>query len=204
MRKAKAADEAPTEAIALQDDWYSWRIKAEWHNAWAKHKTYWQPKLDAMRKALTEVRTVFEDHLSTEEIRFEEDCRRLYGGGDSVVVYFLPEGGAANDLALFYDSNVLPRLRERLKLTEGADAGSVLNEILGEEWLDTFRVAQQASPEAALEFVLTKVAGEILAVLTEDSPTGHPLLPRLSSLLAAAAAADGEQAGLPAVAARPL
>jgi hypothetical protein len=198
MRKAKAADEAPTEAIALQDDWYSWRIKAEWHNAWAKHKTYWQPKLDAMRKALTEVRAVFEDHLSTEEVRFEEDCRRLYGGGDSVVVYFLPEGGAANDLALFYDSNVLPRLRERLKLTEGADAGSVLNEILGEEWLDTFRVAQQASPEAALEFVLTKVAGEILAVLTEDSPTGHPLLPRLSTLLAAAAAADGEQAGLPA------
>jgi hypothetical protein len=153
--------------------------------------------MDAMRKSLTDLRTVFENHLSTEEVRFEEDCRRLYGGGDSVVVYFLPEGGAANDLALFYDSNVLPRLRERLKLAEGSDAGSILNELMGEGWLETYRVAQEVSPEAALEHVLTKVAGEIVAVLTEDSPNGHPLLPRLSSLLTAAASADADQAGLP-------
>jgi hypothetical protein len=198
LRKAKAADEGPSQAIAVQDAWYSWRIKAEWHTAWAKHKTSWQPKMDAMRKSLTNLRTVFENHLSTAEVRFEDNCRRLYEGGDSVVVYFLPEGGVANDLALFYKNNVLPRLRERLKLAEGSGAGSVLNEIMGEGWLETYHVAQEISPEAALEHVLTTVAGEILAVLTEDSATGQPLLPRLSSLLTAAASNDADQARLPA------
>ncbi len=193
--KVKLSDPEPRNALETQNRWYEWRTQAEWHAAWAKYAEYWRPKADSLRKTLSEIVEAFNAHATAEQERFQENCHRLYSATRGVV-YFLPESGSTNDLSLFYETAVLPRLRERLKLPEGSDEGQILDRIMGQSWLDAYLASTQAPAEQTVEFVLDKAESEIYSLLADGGDEEKPILPRLSTLLAAVASGATEQAGL--------
>lgn len=194
MRKVPQSDPRVTAALKEQADWYQWRTRAEWHTAWGKYRAFWESKVNVVRETLNDIVDAFERHAQAEPEAFREACNQLYNARQGVV-YFLPEGGDSGDLNLFYETSVLPRLREK---HGEAEVGAILNKIVQDAWVDAYQEGQRA-PDHAVEAILLRVRAEIHALLTTSSGDRQPpLLPPLSELLVAAAG-GGEGANDPLV-----
>jgi hypothetical protein len=171
--------------LAELNDWYVWRTRAVWHEAWNANADAWRPKLNQLQTKLRNVIASFTNHAANEQDAFKSSCQSLYQPRTGVVYFLPPDPSASNDLDNFYRGAVLPKLRERLDLPEGAEAGQVVNRIVGKRWDEAYDATTTGSDDAALRYVVDLVEEAIYEVLDRDDE--RPILPRLKTLLAAVA-----------------
>lgn len=195
-RKSRWSDPAPSRAVAELNDWYIWRSRGIWHEVWNANADAWRPKLNQLQAKLRNVVGSFTNQLANEQAEFQSSCQRLYQPRTGVVFFLPPDPTAANDLDSFYRGAVLPKLRERLALPEGAEAGQIVNRIVGQRWDEAYDATTTGGDDAALEYVLDVVEEAIYNVLEGERDDERPILPRLKTLLAAVAS-EREETGYP-------
>lgn len=192
--KVKWSDPEPAKALSDLSEWYVWRTRAAWHEAWNAYSDTWRPRVGQLQSKMRSVVGAFTTLAANEQNEFQSSCQNLYQPRTGVV-YFLPsDRNAANDLNGFYQASVLPKLRERLGLPEGAESGQILNRIVGQHWNEAYDATTTGGDDAALHFVLDAVEEAVYEVLDRDDD--RPILPRLKTLLAAVAS-EQEDTGFP-------
>jgi hypothetical protein len=194
MRKVKWSDVTPSAALTDLTAWYVWRTKAAWNEAWSANSDTWRPKVRQLQTKVRGVVGAFTTHAANEQNDFQSSCQNLYQPRTGVVYFLPPDRNASNDLSGFYQGSVLPKLRDRLSLPEGADAGQVLNRIMGQRWNEAYDATTTGGEGAALQYVLDVVDEAVYEVL--DREDENPILPRLKTLLAAVAA-ERDDTGFP-------
>lgn len=194
LRKVKWSDPAPSAALAELTDWYVWRTRAIWHETWNAYADTWRPRIGQMQSKLRNVVGAFTNQAASEQSEFQGSCQNLYQPRTGVVYFLPPDRNASNDLNGFYQASVLPKLRERLGVPEGAEAGQIVNRIMGQKWNEAYEATTTGGDDAALQYVLQTVEDAVYEVLDRDDD--NPILPRLKTLLAAVAA-EQDDTGFP-------
>lgn len=194
LAKVKFNDEEPREALDRLRVWYDWRTKFEWQDAWGRNSQTWRAKEQRLRKRLDDVIGHFDAHAHAEAESFQRNCQDLYRPRTGVV-YFLPDPGEANDLDSFYRTAVLPRLRERLNLPEGAEAGQILSVMMQDKWRAAYETTANADSEEMKRFVMEEVQERMYSVLGGVvGEAESSILPKLRQLLKAIATGEDQRA----------
>jgi hypothetical protein len=193
-RKVKWSDPTPSRALTDLTAWYEWRTQSVWNEAWNASSDTWRPKVGQLQAKLRNVIGTFVTQAANEQNDFQASCQNLYQPRTGVVYFLPPDRNASNDLHGFYQGSVLPKLRERLGLPEGAEAGQVVNRIMGQKWNEAYDATTTGGDDAALRYVLDAVEDAVYEVLDRDDE--KPILPRLKTLLAAVAS-ERDDSGFP-------
>ncbi|GAA3868914.1 hypothetical protein GCM10022243_38140 [Saccharothrix violaceirubra] len=187
LRKARWADSAVRSAIARQDEWYVWRARRAWSNAWNEQAPRWQYKVEDLVRRITALTGVFRDHAAADRRRFTARTRELYQERVGVT-YLLPRQG---HLEPFYDAVVrrfvdLNVMRGRLRPT--STVGELVGVLLGPAgWQDAYdTVLTGRDPSVAVTRVRDRLKQEVKVLLRHRDARFPPLLPSLQDLLLAA------------------
>lgn len=185
-RKLGPDDKTVRAVVAQQDEWYRWRVAKEYHEVWKRQQESWEPRLRDMQDRILELVGVFEDQAATEPSEFQDACQKLYRERTGVV-YFLPDGGPQSDLNSWYETAVLPRLREVVGASKDARERVILSKVMYGRWQAAYnQTGRRAAVEGPREFVLDAIrktlTDQVLAAGDENS-----LMPRIETLLRTAA-----------------
>ena len=182
--RARWGDEDVQVALRAQDDWYAWRSKAVWHEAWRDQQRRWQPAAEGLAADVNRLLNAFRQQAEQEPRSSEVRAAELYEDRRGIS-YLLPPQGEINH---FYED-----LRARLAVREGLlktdrEAALVLRLIDGNAWSAAFRGSRRA-PAKAVADIKALLEGRITRLFAEagDQVEETPLLPSMGTLLSAAA-----------------
>ncbi|MGW7092319.1 SAV_2336 N-terminal domain-related protein [Streptomyces sp. NPDC054874] len=184
MSPARWGDQDVRAALQRQDEWYRWRSRAVWHEAWRRQHKSWQPQADAAGSGLRRLVNAFRKHADQERKSAELKSLELYEERTGVS-YLLPP---QRDLNHFYEDVVIRLLhREGLHESDG-EAALFLRLCDGYTWRSA-RKQSHRTPRSAVADVRALLAARITQVLAEndEQPDSYPLLAPVSLMLAAAA-----------------
>jgi Tubulin like len=187
-RKVRWSDKIVQAAIERQNEWFRWRARRSWHQAWDDQTPRWERKVERLRSQLTAVVDAFTSTVQSDIGQFARRAQDLYRPRTGVS-YLLPPQG--NDLELFYQA-VLRRFRDvfvaRDQLRPTATPADLVNKILGHQtWLDAWTAGQDYGSAQAIAVVRDRLKQEVQRLFRYREAGDRPLLPALTDLLAAAA-----------------
>ncbi|QNP64096.1 tubulin-like doman-containing protein [Streptomyces genisteinicus] len=190
MSPARWGDDDVRAALHEQDTWYRWRCHSVWHEAWREQQQRWQTQADTAGADLGRLVNSFVKHAERERKVSAQKGLELYEDRTGIS-YLLPPQRTLNH---FYE-DVVTRLvrREGLRETEAEDA-LLLRMIDGDTWRAVHTLSRR-NPDGAVATVKAQLEGRITRLFAESGEhlEERPLLPAMSTLLAAAAG-DGDAA----------
>ncbi|MGW8989930.1 tubulin-like doman-containing protein [Streptomyces zhihengii] len=190
MSPARWGDDDVRAALHEQDTWYRWRCHSVWHEAWREQQQRWQAQADTAGADLGRLVNAFVKHAERERKVSAQKGLELYEDRTGIS-YLLPPQRTLNH---FYE-DVVTRLvrREGLRETEAEDA-LLLRMIDGDTWRAVHTLSRR-NPDGAVATVKAQLEGRITRLFAESGEhlEERPLLPAMSTLLAAAAG-DGDAA----------
>ncbi|MFF7010382.1 tubulin-like doman-containing protein [Streptomyces fimicarius] len=184
MSPARWGDDDVRAALQAQDSWYRWRSRAVWHEAWREQQQRWQSQADTAGTDLGRLVNAFRKQADQERKSAEQKGMELYAERTGIS-YLLPPQRSLNH---FYE-DVVARLVRREGLRESDDEASLLLRLVdGDTWRDV-HARSHRSPEGAVGVVKARLEGRITRLFAESGAQleERPLLPSMSTLLAAAA-----------------
>lgn len=188
---ARWSDPDVQDALAEQEDWYTWRARKLWHGGWQEGETQWRDPLHRIVHDLGELTSALRAHEQDEGRLFADRRRELYRDDRTGITYLLPP---QNSLRAFYD-DVLDRLAQSERLPENVDAATLLGRLVrAEDWrsaLDAVRRSQGAAVKEIKQVVEQRVK-RLFGEANEDRYT-RPLLPSMELLLRAASGDDAAE-----------
>ncbi|MER5195199.1 tubulin-like doman-containing protein [Streptomyces sp. NPDC002755] len=189
--KAKWTDPEVSAVLAQQDAWYQWESRRTWHRHWADHAMRWDRAMAGLKAEINALVAAFQEQADDEHTSFTQRTRHLYRPRTGVS-YLVP---AQSALTSFYDTVV-----RRLLLAEGLRETDSEHALLGrlvsaEQWRAAFNEAR-TDPRRAVTVIKEHLQHRVKRLFVEPgSREERPLLPRLGTLLAEAAAGGGGQVG---------
>lgn len=185
---ARWGDDDVRAALQQQDAWYEWRCRTVWHEAWREQQQHWRPQADTAGADLARLVNSFRTHSEQERKVAAQKGRELYEDRTGIS-YLLPPQSNLNH---FYE-DVVARLvrREGLRETDG-EAVLLLELVDGDTWQQVHGLSRR-SPERAVSVVKSLLEARITRLFAEGGERleERPLLPAMSTLLAAAAGDSG-------------
>ncbi|MEU7733754.1 tubulin-like doman-containing protein [Streptomyces griseus] len=184
MSPARWGDDDVRAALQAQDSWYRWRCRAVWHEAWREQQQRWQSQADTAGTDLVRLVNAFRKHADQERKSAEQKGLELYAERTGIS-YLLPPQRSLNH---FYE-DVVARLVRGEGLRESDDEASLLLRLIdGDTWREV-HARSHRDPDGAVGAVKARLEGRITRLFAESGAQleEHPLLPSMSTLLAAAA-----------------
>ncbi|WKK23257.1 tubulin-like doman-containing protein [Streptomyces olivoreticuli] len=188
MSPARWGDDDVQAAIQAQNTWYQWRCRIVWHEAWREQQQRWQSPADAAGTDLGRLVNAFLTHSERERRDSEQKGLELYADRTGVS-YLLPPQRTLNH---FYE-DLVTRLIRREALREHDDEAALLLKLInGDTWRRAHSLSRR-SPDSAVAAVKAQLEGRITRLFAESGERleERPLLPPMSTLLAAAAGDAG-------------
>jgi len=194
-RRVKWADDEPVLCRETQDDWYRWRTRSLWAQAWDQQSPRWTRPMDQLRTRWRRFTDALREQARSDADRFRsrsEDLLRARVG-----VAYLLHGG--RDLVDFYDRvifTVTERLAAQDRLRPTATESELVMVLTGpERWRQAYQAACEGQPDRAVSLLREQLKEDLRRFLqdggTDDAP---PLLPSLAvRLRLAAEGPDGER-----------
>ncbi|WP_105971696.1 tubulin-like doman-containing protein [Streptomyces geranii] len=184
MSPARWGDDDVQAALQQQDTWYQWRCRTIWHEAWREQQQHWRAQADTAGADIARLVGAFRSHSDQERKVSAQKGLELYEDRTGIS-YLLPPQRTLNH---FYE-DVVARLIRREGLRETDDAASLLLKLVdGDTWRDV-HARSRRSPDGAVSVVKSQLEGRITRLFAEGGERleERPLLPSMSTLLAAAA-----------------
>ncbi|MEU2870172.1 tubulin-like doman-containing protein [Streptomyces olivoreticuli] len=184
MSPARWGDEDVQAALQAQNAWYQWRCRIVWHEAWREQQQRWQSPADAAGTDLGRLVNAFLTHSERERKYSEQKGLDLYEDRTGIS-YLLPPQRTLNQ---FYE-DLVTRLIRRESLREHDDEAALLLKMInGDTWRRAHSLSRR-NPDSAVADVKAQLEGRITRLFAEsgEHPEERPLLPPMSTLLAAAA-----------------
>ncbi|UIX32454.1 tubulin-like doman-containing protein [Streptomyces sp. GQFP] len=184
MSPARWGDDDVQAALQEQDAWYQWRCRTIWHEAWREQQQHWRAQADTAGADIARLVNAFRAHSDQERKISAQKGMELYEDRTGIS-YLLPPQRTLNH---FYE-DVVTRLIRREGLRETEDAASLLLKLVdGDTWRDV-HARSRRSPDDAVSVVKAQLEGRITRLFAEGGERleERPLLPSMSTLLAAAA-----------------
>ncbi|MDX2543091.1 tubulin-like doman-containing protein [Streptomyces sp. WI04-05B] len=177
-------DDDVTAVLREQDAWYQWRCRTIWHEAWREQQQHWRAPADTAGADIARLVNAFRAHSEQERKVSAQKGLELYEDRTGIS-YLLPPQRTLNH---FYE-DVVTRLIRREGLRETEDAAALLLKLVaGDTWRDVHGLSRR-SPDGAVSVVKAQLEGRITRLFAEGGERleERPLLPSMSTLLAAAA-----------------
>ncbi|MFI1355214.1 tubulin-like doman-containing protein [Streptomyces sp. NPDC020898] len=184
MSPARWGDDDVQAALQEQDAWYQWRCRTLWHEAWREQQQHWRSQADTAGADLGRLVNAFRAHSDQERKVSAQKGMELYEDRTGIS-YLLPPQRTLNH---FYE-DLVTRLIRREGLRETEDAAALLLKLVdGTTWQQVHGISRR-SPEGAVSTVKAQLEGRITRLFAEGGERleERPLLPSMSTLLAAAA-----------------
>ena len=184
MSPARWGDDDVQAALQEQDAWYQWRCRTIWHEAWREQQQHWRAQADTAGADIARLVNAFRAHSDQERKISAQKGMELYEDRTGIS-YLLPPQRTLNH---FYE-DVVTRLIRREGLRETEDSASLLLKLVdGDTWRDV-HARSRRSPDDAVSVVKAQLEGRITRLFAEGGERleERPLLPSMSTLLAAAA-----------------
>ncbi|WP_405770861.1 tubulin-like doman-containing protein [Streptomyces sp. NBC_01538] len=184
MSPARWGDDDVQAALQEQDAWYQWRCRTIWHEAWREQQQHWRAPADTAGADIARLVNAFRAHSDQERKVSAQKGLELYEDRTGIS-YLLPPQRTLNH---FYE-DLVARLIRREGLRETEDAAALLLKLVdGETWRDVHNLSRR-SPDGAVSVVKAQLEGRITRLFAEGGERleERPLLPSMSTLLAAAA-----------------
>ncbi|MDX3453936.1 tubulin-like doman-containing protein [Streptomyces sp. ME02-8801-2C] len=184
MSPARWGDDDVQAALQEQDAWYQWRCRTIWHEAWREQQQHWRAAADTAGADIARLVNAFRAHSDQERKVSAQKGLELYEDRTGIS-YLLPPQRTLNH---FYE-DLVTRLIRREGLRETEDAAALLLKLVdGETWRDVHALSRR-SPDSAVSVVKAQLEGRITRLFAEGGERleERPLLPSMSTLLAAAA-----------------
>ncbi|MGW0824962.1 tubulin-like doman-containing protein [Streptomyces sp. NPDC002845] len=181
---ARWGDDDVQAALQEQDAWYQWRSRTVWHEAWREQQQHWQPQADTAGADLGRLVNAFRIHSDQERKVSAQKGLELYEDRTGIS-YLLPPQRTLNH---FYE-DVVTRLIRREGLREHDDEAALLLKLVGGDTWRTVHTLSRRNPDGAVANVKAQLEGRITRLFAESGEhlEERPLLPAMSTLLAAAA-----------------
>ncbi|MDT0609845.1 tubulin-like doman-containing protein [Streptomyces lancefieldiae] len=188
MSPARWGDEDVQAAVQEQDEWYRWRCRTVWHEAWREQQQHWQPQADTAGADLGRLVNAFRRHSDQERKVSAQKGLELYEDRTGIS-YLLPPQRTLNH---FYE-DVVTRLIRREGLRETDDEAALLLRLVGGDTWRTVHALSRRNPEGAVATVKAVLEARITRLFAESGERleERPLLPAMGTLLAAAAGDAG-------------
>ncbi|MDQ0934242.1 tubulin-like doman-containing protein [Streptomyces turgidiscabies] len=184
MSPARWGDDDVQAALQEQDAWYQWRCRTIWHEAWREQQQHWRAPADTAGADIARLVNAFRAHSDQERKVSAQKGLELYEDRTGIS-YLMPPQRTLNH---FYE-DLVARLIRREGLRETEDAAALLLKLVdGETWRDVHSLSRR-SPDGAVSVVKAQLEGRITRLFAEGGERleERPLLPSMSTLLAAAA-----------------
>ncbi|MEU2359771.1 tubulin-like doman-containing protein [Streptomyces noursei] len=184
MSPARWGDDDVQAALQAQNTWYQWRCRVVWHEAWREQQQRWQSQADTAATDLGRLVNAFLTHSERERKVSEQKGLDLYEDRTGIS-YLLPPQRTLNH---FYE-DLVTRLIRREGLREHDDEAALLLKMInGDIWRKAHSLSRR-SPDSAVATVKAQLEGRITRLFAESGEhlEERPLLPPMSTLLAAAA-----------------
>ncbi|GAA0356285.1 tubulin-like doman-containing protein [Streptomyces blastmyceticus] len=188
MSPARWGDDDVQAAIQAQNAWYQWRCRIVWHEAWREQQQRWQSPADAAGTDLGRLVNAFLTHSERERRDSEQKGLELYADRTGVS-YLLPPQRTLNH---FYEDLVTRLIRRETLREHDNEAALLLKLINGDTWRRAHSLSRR-NPDSAVAAVKAQLEGRITRLFADSGkqPEERPLLPPMSTLLAAAAGDAG-------------
>jgi Tubulin like len=188
LLKAKWADPESVHARQDQEIWYRWRTNAVWAAHWEASAPRWRRAMDQLGTALTALADALKEYARADTERFAVRAEALYRPRVGVT-YLLPPG--SGELEQFYRRAIrqlIDRYVGQGRLRAGSTEAELFSALIGPQgWREMFALAWEHTPEQALADLKDQIKTDIMTFLRNPEPGRRPLVPRLNTLLAAAA-----------------
>ncbi|MGW5114069.1 tubulin-like doman-containing protein [Streptomyces noursei] len=184
MSPARWGDDDVQAALQAQNTWYQWRCRVVWHEAWREQQQRWQSQADTAATDLGRLVNAFLTHSERERKVSAQKGLDLYEDRTGIS-YLLPPQRTLNH---FYE-DLVTRLIRREGLREHDDEAALLLKMInGDIWRKAHSLSRR-SPDSAVATVKAQLEGRITRLFAESGEhlEERPLLPPMSTLLAAAA-----------------
>ncbi|MFI2026764.1 tubulin-like doman-containing protein [Streptomyces buecherae] len=190
MSPARWGDADVQAVLQEQDAWYRWRSQTVWHEAWREQQQRWQPQAEAAAADLRRLVDAFLKHSERERKVSAQKGLELYEDRTGIS-YLLPPQRTLNH---FYEDLVTRLLRREGLREQDTEAALLLKLVDGDTWRRVQALSRR-SPDNAVAIVKAQLEGRITRLFAESGEQleERPLLPSMSTLLAAAAG-DGDAA----------
>ncbi|MFE3722291.1 tubulin-like doman-containing protein [Streptomyces cyaneofuscatus] len=184
MSPARWGDDDVRAALQAQDSWYRWRCRAVWHEAWREQQQRWQPQADTAGADLGRLVNAFRKQADQERKLADHKRQELYEERTGIS-YLLPPQRTLNH---FYE-DVITRLVRGEGLRESDDEASLLLRLIDGDTWRSVHAQSHRNPDGAVAAVKARLEGRITRLFAESGAQleERPLLPSMSTLLAAAA-----------------
>ncbi|MFI9051643.1 tubulin-like doman-containing protein [Streptomyces sp. NPDC053427] len=184
MSPARWGDIDVQAALQEQNDWYQWRSRCVWHEAWREQQQRWQSHANAAGTDLGRLVNAFLKHSDRERKDSEQKALDLFEDRTGVS-YLLPPQRSINQ---FYE-DLVDRLIRREGLREHDDEATLLLKMVNGDLWRQVHAKSRRNPDAAVTSVKAQLEGRITRLFAEHGAQleERPLLPTMSTLLAAAA-----------------
>ncbi|MFE2847460.1 tubulin-like doman-containing protein [Streptomyces scopuliridis] len=184
MSPARWGDDDVQAALRDQENWYQWRSRTVWHEAWREQQQRWQSQADVAGTDLGRLVNSFRKHSDRERKISAQKGLELYEDRTGIS-YLLPPQRTLNH---FYE-DLVTRMIRREGLRENDDEATLLLKMIdGDTWRRVHSLSRR-SPDSAVAVVKAQLEGRITRLFAESGEQleERPLLPPMSTLLAAAA-----------------
>jgi Tubulin like len=178
------SDDEVVAAVEEQDRWYKWRARDIWHRAWNEQETRWRPAANDLLSDITVMTDAYRKHVEDEPRAFTAQVKELYDDRTGVS-YLLPPQGK---ITRFYEV-LKERLVESEQLGPNGDEAALLLKLVDADRRQAAFAAGRHAPHAAvteLKAVLERRVQRLFAERPRRARSA-PLLPKMGTLLAAAA-----------------
>ncbi|GAB7032450.1 tubulin-like doman-containing protein [Streptomyces sp. NPDC021749] len=184
MSPARWGDDDVQAVLRAQDAWYQWRSRIVWHEAWREQQQRWQPQADAAGTDLGRLVNAFRKHSEQERKVSAQKGLELYEDRTGIS-YLLPPQRTLNH---FYE-DLVTRLVRREGLREHDDEAALLLKMIDGDTWRSVHAQSRRNPDGAVAAVKAQLEGRITRLFAESGEhlEERPLLPPMSTLLAAAA-----------------
>ncbi|CAL9392806.1 tubulin-like doman-containing protein [Streptomyces sp. enrichment culture] len=178
------SDDEVAAVVAAQDRWYKWRARTVWHRAWSEQEPRWRQAATLLQRDVQVVAESFRKHVDDQPRAHAAQVKELYDDRTGVS-YLLPPQG---NLGRFYQT-LMERLVESDQLGPNGDEAALLLKLVDADLRRSAFASGRHSSDAVVAEVKAALKHRVQRLFAER-PDGHrarALLPRMSTLLAAAA-----------------
>ncbi|MGO1051320.1 tubulin-like doman-containing protein [Crossiella sp. CA198] len=184
LRRPRWGDDTVQNVVKEQNAWYHWRLRRQWHEAWARCHRIWEPRWLDFCGQVAAMTGELTDYLATEERQFTQRSAELYERRLGVSYLLPPDDGQMQAFYQRVKVNLINRYRDRLPAnTSAADLVSV---ILGTDgWREAYRAGRER-PGVAVHRVRQRIRRAVSECLRPGGGE-RAIIPAMRELLTAAA-----------------